>query len=55
LFNTTASCERHGIDPFRYLAAVLQRLPTTPSYLIIEFPPDVWFETDPLAARERAT
>ena len=28
-FSMTAGCKRHGIDPFRYLADVLRRLPTT--------------------------
>lgn len=31
LFTITASCKRHGIDPFRYLAGVLRQLPSTPT------------------------
>jgi hypothetical protein len=54
LFSMTASCKRHGIDPFRYLADVLQRLPTTPPDRLAELLPDIWFQTHPQAARKRA-
>ncbi len=54
LFSMTASCKRHGIDPFRYLADVLQRLPTTPPDRLAELLPDIWFQTHPHAARKRA-
>jgi hypothetical protein len=40
----TASCKRHWIDPFRYLADVLQRLPTLPPGRLAALLPDVWFE-----------
>ena len=43
----TASCKRHGIDPFRYLADVLRRLRTTPPDHITELLPDEWFKTYP--------
>jgi transposase len=54
LFSMTASCKRHGIDPFRYLADVLERLPTTPPNRLPQLLPDVWFETHPHATRKRA-
>ena len=54
LFSMTASCKRHGIDPFRYLADVLRQLPTTPRNGLTELLPDVWFATHPQAARKRA-
>ena len=54
LFSMTASCKRHGIDPFRYLADVLRRLPTTACDRLTDLLPDVWFETHPKAARKNA-
>jgi transposase len=54
LFSMTASCKRHGIDPFRYLTDVLRRLPITPRSGLTEMLPDVWFETHPQATRKRA-
>jgi hypothetical protein len=54
LFSMTASCKRHGIDPFRYLADVLRRLPTTPADQLVELLPDHWFQAHPQAARKRA-
>ena len=54
LFSMTASCKRHGIDPYRYLADVLRLLPTTPSDRLAELLPDLWFQTHPNAARKRA-
>jgi hypothetical protein len=54
LFSMTASCKRHGIDPFRDLAGVRRRLPTTPGDRMMELLPDVWFVTHPQAARKRA-
>ena len=54
LFTMTASCKRHGIDPFRYLTDVLRRLPTTARDGLTELLPDVWFQTHPQAARKRA-
>jgi transposase len=54
LFSMTASCKRHGIDPFRYLADVLRRLPSTPPDQLADLLPDVWFQTHSSAARKRA-
>jgi hypothetical protein len=54
LFSMTASCKRHGIDPFRYLADVLCRLPATPSERLTELLGDVWFLPHPQAAKNRA-
>ena len=54
LYSMTASCTRHGIDPFRYLADVLRRLPTSPPDRLPELLPDVWFQAHPQAARKRA-
>jgi hypothetical protein len=54
LFSMTASCKRHGVAPFRYLARVLRRLPTTPPDRLAELLPDVWFPAYPNAARKRA-
>lgn len=54
LCSMTASCKRHGIDPFRYLADVLRRLPNAPHDRLVELLPDVWFATHPQAARKRA-
>jgi hypothetical protein len=54
LFSMTASCKRHGIDPFRYLADVLRQLPTSPRNGLTELLPHVWFQTHPQAARKRA-
>jgi hypothetical protein len=50
----TANRKRHGIDPFRYLADVLRRLPITPPDRLAELLPDVWFQAHRNAARKRA-
>jgi hypothetical protein len=50
----TASRQRLGVDPFRYLADVLRRLPTAPLDRLEELLPDVWFPAHPNAARKRA-
>lgn len=47
LFNITASCKRHGIDPFRYLVDVLCRLPTTSDDQLPELLPDTWIRANP--------
>ena len=54
LFSMTASCKRHGIDPSRYLADVLWRLPTTAPHRLTELLPDVWLLAHPQPARKRA-
>ena len=52
LFSMTASCKRHGIDPFRYLADVLQQLPTAPADRLTELLPDVWVSKPNSGARK---
>jgi hypothetical protein len=49
---TNPSASWYGIDPFRYLADVLRRLPTTPRDRLTELLPEVWFLTHPRAARK---
>ncbi len=41
---TATSASWNGIDPFRYLADVLRRLPTTPPDRPTELLPEVWFQ-----------
>jgi hypothetical protein len=53
-FTIADRCNWHGIDPFRYLAGVLRRLPTTPPDGLTEFVLDVWFQIHPLVVRKRA-
>lgn len=42
LTSFTATCERHGIDPWVYLADVLTRLPSRPADRVAELLPDTW-------------
>lgn len=42
LTSLTATCKRHGIDPWSYLADVLARVPSHPSDRIAELLPDAW-------------
>jgi transposase len=42
LFSLVSSCQRHRLDPFRYLEDVLYRLPTQPPERIGELLPDRW-------------
>lgn len=42
LTSLTATCGRHGIDPWCYLSDVLARLPSHPVDRIAELLPDVW-------------
>ena len=42
LWSLIASCERHGVDPQRYLTSVLAKLPFTPEHELDQFLPDVW-------------
>ncbi len=42
LFSLVSTCQRHGVDPFRYLEDVLYRLPTHPQQRIEELFPDHW-------------
>jgi hypothetical protein len=46
LWSLIASCERHTIDPQRYLTSVLAKLPTTPVDELEQFLPDVWKADD---------
>ena len=42
LTSFTATCKRHGIDPWSYLSDVLTRLPSHPSDRVAELLPDAW-------------
>jgi transposase len=42
LTSLTATCARHGIDPWAYLSDVLARLPSLPPARIGELLPDTW-------------
>lgn len=42
LWSLNASCERHGLDPQRYLTSVLAKIGTTPADELDQFLPDVW-------------
>jgi transposase len=42
LWSLIASCERHGVDPQRYLTSVLAKIGTTPSEELAQFLPDAW-------------
>ncbi|MEZ6070594.1 MAG: transposase domain-containing protein [Pirellulales bacterium] len=41
-----ASCERHGVDPQRYLTSVLAKIGTTPREELTQFLPDIWNAED---------
>jgi hypothetical protein len=41
-----ASCERHGVDPQRYLTSVLAKIGQTPQQELGQFLPDVWKAED---------
>ncbi len=41
IWSLIASCERHGVDPQRYLTSVLAKIGTTPSEELVQFLPDV--------------
>ena len=49
LTSLVATCKRHGLDPWSYLADVLARIPSHPSERLAELLPDAW------AAARRAT
>ena len=42
LSSLTSTCQRHGIDPERYLTQVLANLPSTPLSQLDQWLPDVW-------------
>ncbi|MBX3435736.1 MAG: IS66 family transposase [Pirellulales bacterium] len=46
LWSLIASCERHGVDPQRYLTSVLAKIGQTPSGELEQFLPDVWKADD---------
>jgi transposase len=46
LWTLIASCERHGIDPQRYLTSVLAKIRTTPAAELSQFLPDTWKAED---------
>lgn len=46
LWSLIASCERHGVDPQRYLTSVLAKIGQTPADGLTQFLPDVWKAED---------
>lgn len=46
LWSLIATCERHGVDPQRYLTSVLAKIGTTSSEELAQFLPDVWKAED---------
>jgi transposase len=46
LWSLIASCERHAIDPQRYLTSVLAKIGQTPAAEMNQFLPDVWKKDD---------
>ena len=42
LFSFTSTCQRLGVEPWRYLREVLERLPSHPPERLAELLPDVW-------------
>jgi hypothetical protein len=45
LFSFTSTCQRLGIEPWRYLRDVLERLPSQPPERLAELLPDEWART----------
>ena len=46
LWSLIASCERHGVDPQRFLTSVLAKIGQTPREELEQFLPDVWKAED---------
>lgn len=46
LWSLIASCERHAVDPQRYLTSVLAKIGQTPASELEQFLPDVWKRHD---------
>lgn len=46
LWSLIASCERHGVDPQRYLTSVLAKIRQTPAEELEQLLPDVWKKED---------
>jgi transposase len=42
LFSFTSTCQRLGVEPWRYLRDVLERLPSHPTERLAELLPDTW-------------
>ena len=42
LFSFTSTCQRLGVEPWRYLRDVLERLPSHPTERLAELLPDEW-------------
>jgi hypothetical protein len=45
LFSFTSTCQRLGVEPWRYLRDVLERLPCQPPERLAELLPDEWART----------
>jgi transposase len=45
LFSFTSTCQRLGVEPWRYLRDVLERLPSHPPARLTELLPDGWAQT----------
>ena len=54
LWSLIASCERHGVDPQRYLTSVLAKIGTTPVEELDQFLPDAWKAEDQAEPRQQA-
>lgn len=57
LWSLIASCQRHAVDPQRYLTSVLAKIGQTPREELAQFLPDVWKADDaaePVAYQEEA-
>ena len=46
LWSLIASCERHAVDPQRYLTSVLAKISRTPATELDQFLPDIWKSDD---------
>jgi transposase len=51
LFSFTSTCQRLGVEPWRYLRDVLERLPNHPTQRLVELLPDEWTRAQRAAAR----
>jgi hypothetical protein len=50
LFSFTSTCQRLGVEPWRYLRDVLERLPSCPAERLAELLPDKWAQDQRVAA-----
>lgn len=53
-FSLVQSCRRLGVDPFRYLSDVIDRISTHPQLKISELTPRGWKESRERAEKEPA-